>query len=136
MSTQDGYLAGGPVGFGEAVSQGWSNVFTYRGRASRSAYWWLYLLGILLGAVVALVIGATGATGHGKALFIGLASLVGGVLVLYQALALLAALVRRLHDTDRSGWWVLISLVPLVGGIWLLVLTVLPGTAGSNRFGP
>jgi uncharacterized membrane protein YhaH (DUF805 family) len=48
----------------------------------------------------------------------------------------LAAGVRRLHDTDRSGWWLLIALVPLVGAIVLLVFWVLEGTRGDNRFGP
>ena len=47
----------------------------------------------------------------------------------------LALLVRRLHDTDRSGWWYWISLVPCIGGIWLLILLIQPGTAGQNRFG-
>ena len=42
---------------------------------------------------------------------------------------------RRLHDTDRSGWWYLITLVPFVGGIVLLVFTLLKGTPGPNRFG-
>ena len=44
-------------------------------------------------------------------------------------------IVRRLHDTDRSGWWVLISLLPLIGGLILFVFEVLPGTQGENRFG-
>ena len=48
----------------------------------------------------------------------------------------LAVNVRRLHDQDKSGWWILISLVPLIGGIWLLVLYFIEGTRGPNRFGP
>ena len=56
------------------------------------------------------------------------------ILVCYLALTVLALLVRRLHDTDRSGWWILIGLVPYVGGIILLVFTVLKGTAGPNRY--
>jgi uncharacterized membrane protein YhaH (DUF805 family) len=47
----------------------------------------------------------------------------------------LSVQVRRLHDTDRSGWWMLIGLIPLVGAIALLVFNCLPGTDGSNRFG-
>jgi len=47
----------------------------------------------------------------------------------------LAVTVRRLHDTNRSGWWVLIAFVPFVGGIWLLVLLALDSSLGSNRFG-
>ncbi|MDG4768408.1 DUF805 domain-containing protein [Solwaraspora sp. WMMD406] len=48
----------------------------------------------------------------------------------------LAVGVRRLHDTDRSGWWLLIALIPIVGAIVLLVFFVLDGTHGPNRFGP
>ncbi len=48
----------------------------------------------------------------------------------------LAVAVRRLHDTDRSGWWILISLVPLIGSIVLLVFYVMDSTPGQNRFGP
>ncbi|MDP4805084.1 MAG: DUF805 domain-containing protein, partial [Candidatus Nanopelagicales bacterium] len=47
----------------------------------------------------------------------------------------LAVLVRRLHDTGKSGWWALIGFVPLVGGIVLLVFTVLDSDAGGNKFG-
>jgi uncharacterized membrane protein YhaH (DUF805 family) len=44
--------------------------------------------------------------------------------------------VRRLHDGGRSGWWYFISLVPFIGGIWLLVLLILEGEAGPNEYGP
>jgi uncharacterized membrane protein YhaH (DUF805 family) len=48
----------------------------------------------------------------------------------------LAVGVRRLHDTDRSGWWLLIGLIPLIGGLVLLVFFIMSGTRGANRFGP
>jgi uncharacterized membrane protein YhaH (DUF805 family) len=48
----------------------------------------------------------------------------------------LALTVRRLHDIDRTGWWILIGLVPLIGGIVLLVFALLDGTPGSNQYGP
>ena len=48
----------------------------------------------------------------------------------------LAVAVRRLHDQDKSGWWILIGFIPLIGGIWLLVLYFIDGTHGPNRFGP
>jgi uncharacterized membrane protein YhaH (DUF805 family) len=63
-----------------------------------------------------------------------------GILLCLYALATfipnLAVSVRRLHDQDKSGWWILIALVPLIGGIWLLVLYCMEGTRGPNRFGP
>ncbi|MDO5639496.1 MAG: DUF805 domain-containing protein [Neisseria sp.] len=63
---------------------------------------------------------------------VGMLSLLYGVAMIFPSLAVL---VRRLHDTDRSGWWVLIGLIPFVGSIVLLVFSVLDGTDGSNRFG-
>jgi uncharacterized membrane protein YhaH (DUF805 family) len=56
-----------------------------------------------------------------------------GLAVLIPSIAVGA---RRLHDTDRSGWWLLIALIPFIGAIVLLVFFVLPGTQGTNRFGP
>jgi len=44
--------------------------------------------------------------------------------------------IRRLHDTNRTGWWLLVSLVPLVGWIWIIVLLALAGDEGPNRYGP
>ena len=68
------------------------------------------------------------------------ASFHGGVLTIVFWLATLvpsiAVGVRRLHDTDRSGWWLLIGLIPLAGAIVLLVFNLLEGTRGPNRFGP
>jgi uncharacterized membrane protein YhaH (DUF805 family) len=48
----------------------------------------------------------------------------------------LAVTVRRLHDTDRSGWWILLNLIPIVGALIVLIFTCLDGTPGDNRFGP
>ncbi|SRR5258708_947944 len=59
-----------------------------------------------------------------------------GPIDLILFITLLATTVRRLHDTDRSGWWILIFLVPGVGQIVLLVFMFLPGTPGDNSFGP
>ena len=63
-----------------------------------------------------------------------------GVLLGLYSLAVfipnLAVIVRRLHDQDKSGWWILIALIPLIGGIWLFILYLIDGTPGPNRFGP
>ena len=59
-----------------------------------------------------------------------------GLFLLATLLPLVAAAVRRLHDTDRSGWWILISLLPLVGQVIFFVFLVTGGTRGPNRFGP
>ena len=102
-------------------------VFT--GRARRRAYWMFVLLNfalfVILMGVDVYALGFTLGT---------------GVLSTLYSLAItvpaLAVVVRRLHDTNRSGWWLLVGLVPLVGGIVLLVFLVSAGTAGENSYGP
>lgn len=97
---------------------------TWSGRATRKEYWTFFALNLVLTVVVA----AAGQAATGTALPVAVLA----VLLLLPALAVLA---RRLHDTGRSAWWMLFGLVPLVGGLTVFVFTVLPGTAGSNRFG-
>ena len=128
------YLQGGPVGFGEAVKQAFSHGFVYRGRASRSAYWWFVLFEVIATVVLELLIVIPAAT-HSSAI-VGLFLIIVSIAMLYVALVGLALTIRRLHDIDRSGWWVLIGLVPFVGGIVLLVFSLLEGTPGPNRFQP
>jgi uncharacterized membrane protein YhaH (DUF805 family) len=125
-----GYLQGGPVGFTDAIKLGFQNIFEYKGRASRSAYWW-FALAELIGWVVVLILAVIFAAVHVPVLSI----------LLYLAAAVAAFLlslsltIRRLHDQDKSGFWYFIGFVPFIGGIWLLVLTILEGTPGPNRFG-
>ena len=124
-----GYLQGGPVGFGDAVAEAFRNMFNYQGRASRSAYWWFALfealawVGVL---ILALIFAAVRVPALSILLYV--AAIIGSVLVS------LSLTVRRLHDTDRSGFWYLIAFVPF-GSIVLLVFTLLEGTPGPNRFG-
>jgi uncharacterized membrane protein YhaH (DUF805 family) len=121
--TQQGYLQGGPVGFGEAISQAFQNLFTFNGRASRSAYWWFALVVFIFALVVGVIAGA--------AKIPALQYLVDVVIFVLT----LALQVRRLHDTNRSGFWWFIGLIPIVGSIILIVFDCLPGTPGPNRFG-
>ena len=65
-----------------------------------------------------------------------LVSVIGLIFVLASLIPTLAIAFRRLHDTGRSAWWLLISLIPLVGSIVLLVFLLLAGEPGGNRFGP
>lgn len=104
---------------------------TFEGRARRSEYWYFVLFCVL--AIVALAIVDSIAGTFSEEAEIGLFS---GLFVLATFVPSLAVMVRRLHDTDRSGWWVLINLVPLVGAVVLLVFTVLDSQPGANRFGP
>jgi len=125
-----GYLQGGPVGFTDAIKLGLQNIFEYNGRASRSAYWW-FALAELIGWVGVLILAGIFAAVHAPVLSI-LLYLAAGVAGFLLSLSLT---IRRLHDQDKSGFWYFIAFVPFIGGIWLLVLTVMEGTPGPNRFG-
>ena len=125
-----GYLQGGPVGFREAISLAISNTFTYTGRASRSAYWW-FALGELIAWIGVIILAVIFAVLKVPAISVLLYVLAGIAFFLIG----LSLLVRRLHDQDKSGFWFFIAFVPFIGGIWLLVLTLLEGTPGQNRFG-
>src|SRR5690606_35238770 len=106
----------------------------FEGRAGRAEYWLfvaLYLLAAVACEVVGRLLDAIG--GDNLAL---LAYLPYGVFLLVSFVPELAVAFRRLHDIVRSAWWLLIGLVPLLGGLVLLVLSALPGTPGPNRFGP
>ena len=111
------------MSFTDAISDGLSKYVTFTGRSSRSAYWWFYLFGLLV-VIAALIIDFA----------IGTYPVIYLVASLALLLPNLAVLVRRLHDAGRSGWWVLIALVPLIGAIVLLVFT-LQGSEGPNQWG-
>jgi uncharacterized membrane protein YhaH (DUF805 family) len=103
----------------------------FSGRSRRMEYWYFVLFNIIVGVVLALIdmlIGTFSAMSN-----IGLLS---GIYSLAVLIPTLAVMVRRLHDIDRTGWWILINLIPLVGTIVLLVFALTPGTPGSNRYGP
>jgi uncharacterized membrane protein YhaH (DUF805 family) len=101
------------------------NYVGFSGRARRTEYWMFVLFNFIIAAVLA----ALGIAVH--ALFF--LNVIYGLAVL---LPNLAVAFRRLHDTNRSAWWILIGLIPFIGAIWLLVLTCLPGTSGPNQYGP
>lgn len=130
------------MGFMGAVRSGFSNYVTFSGRARRSEFWFWVLFVIILqivGYVIDGVIDPSSVTtevGDGSFAVQSTGGPVTIILMLAVLLPGLAMSVRRLHDTDRSGWWLLIGLVPLIGAIVLLVFYCTGGTSGSNRFGP
>ena len=101
---------------------------TFSGRARRKEYWLFYLAWFIL-AVIAFgideVIGS-------PVIEIGVVGIVNVALICPS----LAVSVRRLHDTNKRGWWLLMYLIPVIGVIWLVVLFCFKGMEGENRFGP
>ena len=153
-----GYVQQGPpirkFGFGEAIKRGLNQWKNYSDRATVAEYWWFFLFEILLMVplyiclyVGLIVIFASSTTldsttgnsalnisGAGIA-FLVIFWIVVMALALFLFLPRLALLVRRLHDTDKSGWWVLISFVPF-GSLVILVFSLMPSTPGPNQYGP
>jgi uncharacterized membrane protein YhaH (DUF805 family) len=107
----------------------------FQGRASRREYWMfallIFIVAIGLAILNAVVMGVTRSAEPNVLIL-----LLYGVFLLATIIPSLSVTFRRLHDTDRSAWWILISLVPLIGSIALLVFYCLPSTPGPNRFGP
>ncbi len=96
----------------------------FDGRARRQEYWMFFLVNIIISIVLNLI---------GRA--IGLDSVLSGIYSLALLVPSLAVAVRRLHDTDRSGWWLLIGLIPLVGFIVLIVFLAQDTKPGDNQYG-
>jgi uncharacterized membrane protein YhaH (DUF805 family) len=94
-------------------------------------YWYFVLFNIIVSIVLGAIDGLLGFRGSGMD-----AGLLSGLYGLAVLIPSLAVTVRRLHDIDRSGWWILIALVPLIGVIVLVVFALLEGTPGTNRYGP
>lgn len=99
------------------------NYVGFSGRARRREYWMFFLINILIAIALTIV---------DNALTIGFIAPVYSLVLLPPTLAVT---VRRLHDTGRTGWWILIGLVPIIGTIALLVFLATDGKPGDNRFG-
>jgi uncharacterized membrane protein YhaH (DUF805 family) len=109
--------------FKEAIASCYSNYATFSGRASRSEYWFFALYHFLLVGICFALFSVE----IGRPLL---------VLSLFaNILPSISVMVRRLHDTDRSGWWYWLVVVPLIGPIIMLVWFCTRGTFGDNRFG-
>ena len=107
-------------------------LFSFQGRISRYQYWVQFILPyVVLAAVVSVIDLITGM--YNAQTGVGLLSTILSLLVIWPSLAIH---VKRCHDRDRSGWFLLIALIPIVGAIWLFVeLGCLRGSVGDNRFG-
>lgn len=102
----------------------WSNLFNFSGTASRSEYWWAIILNYISGFIILMI---------GSALFKGSAdnfySYFSVPITIITAIIWVGTLslrFRRLHDTNHSGWWLLIEFVPVIGTIWYLILMIMP----------
>ena len=119
------------VGFGEASSRGFRNYTTFSGRATRAENWWWALFTVLAGIMLAVVDTATGTMG-----MFGGSGLLGQLFELAVLVPSLALGARRLHDINRTGWWLLLIFVVVIGWIVLIVWAIKQGDKGPNKYGP
>ncbi len=100
----------------------------FNGRAARPEFWWFALCNVIIFAVIYIVVGIIAGRSTGQA--------VGDLYSLAVLLPTLGVGIRRLHDTNRTGWWYLLVFIPLIGGIVLIVFWAMAGDPGPNNYGP
>ena len=110
------------MSFMDAVKSGIGKSFSFRGRASRSEYWWWILASVLFQIICAII------------------ALLGniGIAAIFPVLLIpptTTVIVRRLHDVEKSGWFFLIVLIPIVGILYLIYLFIQEGNVGENIYG-
>ncbi len=97
----------------------------FSGRARRKEYWYFFLFNMIISFVLGLI-------GN----WVGIHTVLSGLYSLAVLLPSLGVSIRRLHDTGRNGWWLLIGLIPLIGAIILLIYMVSDSQEGTNQYGP
>ena len=103
----------------------------FDGRAGRPEYWYFVLFNIIVSVVLGVIDGMLGTVSSGARI-----GLLGGIYSLAVLLPSIGVGIRRLHDINRSGWWLLIGLIPLVGWIILIIWAATESDAGPNQYGP
>ena len=103
----------------------------FSGRARRAEYWYFYLFNLLFLLAATII-------DHLLGIKIG-GSNIGPIYIIYALFVItptIAVAIRRLHDIGKSGWMVLISLIPFIGGIWMIILMIRDSNPGDNEYGP
>ena len=109
------------MNFTQSIQTCYKKFFDFSGRASKSEYWWFWLYNIILYLL--------------QFVFQGDLALLISLIVIANIIPSVAAGVRRIHDSNKSGWNLLIGLIPLIG-LWVFVLLAQDGSKGKNSFGP
>ena len=101
----------------------------FSGRAGRMEYWTFFIFQIIMGIVLPIVENILGINNTGQF------GIISSLFMLITLIPSLAVAVRRLHDTNRRGWWSFIVVIPVIGVLWFFILCLLDSTPGNNRFG-
>ena len=113
--------------FQTAVRTVLSKYVDFKGRAPRSEYWWWVLAVIVVNIILNII---------DNIIFGPTMQPISALFSLAILLPSIAVGIRRLHDLDRTGWWLLVSFIPIIGALILIYFFVQKGTDGENRFGP
>lgn len=126
------------MGFGQAISTCFQKYVTFSGRARRSEFWWWVLFTFLVSVVANVADSALGLhiTSTSSGTTVVTAGWIGAIAGLFLLLPSLAVTFRRLHDTGRSGWWWLLSLICCIGVILLWIFCLSDSKPGPNQYGP
>jgi uncharacterized membrane protein YhaH (DUF805 family) len=111
--------------------EAWKKFAVFQGRSRRKEYWFFALFNLLIAIALAIVDVMIGTVNYQAGI-----GLLGGLYMLAMLIPSIAVGVRRLHDIGRTGWWLLLGLVPVVGGIVLLVFALIDSQPGPNEYGP
>lgn len=103
----------------EALIAYYKNIFNFHGRASRIEYWGLQLYSLIISFMILLI-------ADSPIFLIG---------IIIHGIGSLSLQVRRLHDIDKSGWWILLSFIPYIGSLALLIFSFLKGDEMQNKYG-
>ena len=126
------------VGFLEAIKLYFKNYVNFTGRSTKSEYWWIVLFNFIVSFVLYMIVFATGGfkiSTSSTSLYVGTSNPVIALWTLANLLPGISVTVRRLHDTGRAWYYYLMALIPLVGGILLLIM-LLGDSEGDNAWGP
>jgi uncharacterized membrane protein YhaH (DUF805 family) len=104
--------------FTQSIKVCFTKYADFNGRAKRPEYWWFFLFLLLLGAATGII-----------------SEMLNAIVALATILPSLAVGARRLHDTNRSGWWQLLWIIPIIGWIVMIIFLVVEGESTDNRFG-
>jgi uncharacterized membrane protein YhaH (DUF805 family) len=107
-----------------AYRQAFSNYAKFKGRSNRAEYWWFFLANLIIALILTFVLGS------GSNL-----TLLSDLFELAVFVPTLSLLVRRLHDTGRSGWWFFLGLIPILGQLVLIYFLAQAGSPEPNRYG-
>ncbi len=129
------------MGFIEAIKHVFANYANFNGRARRSEYWWFILFLVLLSLVVNIVVSNLAYLAFNidnisiRNFIFFIIVLVISVYVLGMIIPNITVRVRRIHDIGKSGWYVLLTFIPFIGGIFLLIFTLTDSEPGDNMYG-